>query len=103
MLCEKQALLQAALGSAFGQSLKAVDLLKSSVSYSSYQYINTIKFVFRKDSLVSEKINYDLLKTAHGIQTGKIPAPSLLGGSNVSKTNEDIPKAFTKMMGKDCP
>ncbi|CAG4923557.1 unnamed protein product [Colias eurytheme] len=58
---------------------------------------------YQKDSVVSEKINYDLLKTAHGIQTGSIPAPTLLGSSNVSKTNEDIPKAFTKMMNKDCP
>lgn len=52
--------------------------------------------------MVTEKINYDLLKTAHGIQTGTIPAPSLLGGTNISKTNEDIPKAFTKMMSKEC-
>ncbi|KAL0895616.1 hypothetical protein ABMA27_011707 [Loxostege sticticalis] len=58
---------------------------------------------YNKDSVVSEKINYDLLKTAHGIQTGSIPAPTLLGSSTVSKTNEDIPKAFTKMMSKDCP
>ncbi|CAG4963101.1 unnamed protein product [Parnassius apollo] len=58
---------------------------------------------YKKDSIVTEKINYDLLKTAHGIQTGKIPAPTLLGSSNVSKTNEDIPKAFSKMMSKDCP
>lgn len=57
---------------------------------------------YKKDSVVSEKINYDLLKTAYGIQMGTIPAPTLLGGSNVSKTNEDIPKAFTKMMSKDC-
>ncbi|KOB73403.1 Gamma-glutamylcysteine ligase, partial [Operophtera brumata] len=54
------------------------------------------------DSIVTEKINYDLLKKAHGIQTGTVAAPSLLGGTNVSKTNEDIPKAFTKMMNKDC-
>ncbi|XP_045760592.1 glutamate--cysteine ligase catalytic subunit isoform X1 [Maniola jurtina] len=58
---------------------------------------------YQNDSMVSEKINYDLLKTAHGIQTGAIHAPTLLGSSIVSKTNEDIPKAFTKMMGKDCP
>ncbi|XP_053600985.1 glutamate--cysteine ligase catalytic subunit [Plodia interpunctella] len=57
---------------------------------------------YQQDSVVSEKINYDLLKTAHGIQTGAIPAPSLLGASAASKTNEDIPKAFTKMMSKDC-
>ncbi|KAJ0181262.1 hypothetical protein K1T71_003347 [Dendrolimus kikuchii] len=58
---------------------------------------------YGKDSVVTEKINYDLLKTACGVQSGTIPAPTLLGGSNVSKTNEDIPKAFTKMMSKDCP
>ncbi|XP_037300151.1 glutamate--cysteine ligase catalytic subunit [Manduca sexta] len=58
---------------------------------------------YKQDSVVSEKINYDLLKTACGIQSGSIPAPTLLGGSTVSKTNEDIPKAFSKMMGKDCP
>lgn len=58
---------------------------------------------YMKDSIVSEKINYDLLKTAHGVQTGQIPAPKLLGTSTVSKTNEDIPKAFSKMMSKDCP
>lgn len=57
----------------------------------------------RKDSVVSEKINYDLLKTAYDIQTGKVAAPTLLGTSSVSKTNEDIPKAFTAMMSKDCP
>ncbi|CAK1548462.1 unnamed protein product [Leptosia nina] len=53
---------------------------------------------YKKDSVVTEKINYDLLKMAHGIQTGTIPAPTLLGTSNVSKTNDDIPTAF-----KDCP
>lgn len=58
---------------------------------------------YKHDSVVSEKINYDLLKTAHGIQTGAIPAPTLLGGSNVSKTNEDIPEAFSKMLSTDCP
>ncbi|VVC95437.1 unnamed protein product [Leptidea sinapis] len=58
---------------------------------------------YQKDSVVTERINYDLLKTAHGIQTGNIPAPTLLGSSNISKTNEDIPKAFTKMMNRDCP
>lgn len=57
---------------------------------------------YRKDSVVSEKINYDLLKTAYGIQTGTIPAPKLLGGGNVSKTNENIPKAFITMMSKEC-
>ncbi|KAI5635345.1 glutamate-cysteine ligase domain-containing protein [Phthorimaea operculella] len=58
---------------------------------------------YKHDSVISEKINYDLLKTAYGIQTGSIPAPSLLGSSSVSKTNEDIPTAFTKMLSKDCP
>ncbi|CAH1643387.1 unnamed protein product [Spodoptera littoralis] len=58
---------------------------------------------YMKDSVVTEKINYDLLKTAHGIQTGTLAAPTLLGSSTVSKTNEDIPKAFSKMMSKECP
>lgn len=58
---------------------------------------------YKKDSVVSEKINYDLLKTAHSIQMGTFPAPTLLGSSTVSKTNEDIPKAFSKMLSKDCP
>ncbi|RVE50980.1 hypothetical protein evm_004389 [Chilo suppressalis] len=58
---------------------------------------------YNKDSIVTERINYDLLKTAHGIQTGAIPAPTLLGGHIASKTNEDIPKAFTRMLSKECP
>ncbi|XP_049887641.1 glutamate--cysteine ligase catalytic subunit [Pectinophora gossypiella] len=58
---------------------------------------------YKQDSVVSEKINYDLLKTAYGIQTGTMAAPTLLGTSSMSKTNEDIPKAFTNMMNKDCP
>lgn len=63
----------------------------------------SLVIVHRKDSVVSERINYDLLKMAHGIQTGKIAAHTLLGSSVVSKTNEDIPLAFTKMLSKDCP
>lgn len=62
-----------------------------------------ICLIYSKDSVITDKINYDLLKTAHEIQSGKLSAPTLLGSSNVSKTNEDIPKAFTKMMGKECP
>nr|XP_026484885.1 glutamate--cysteine ligase [Vanessa tameamea] len=57
---------------------------------------------YKKDSVVTEKINYDLLKTAHGIQTGSTSAPTLLGGSTASKTNEDIPNAFRRMLSKDC-
>lgn len=52
--------------------------------------------------MVTERINYDLLKTAHGIQTGALPAPRLLGSSSVSKTNDDIPNAFRRMISKDC-
>ncbi|XP_063373572.1 glutamate--cysteine ligase [Cydia amplana] len=58
---------------------------------------------YRRDSVVSEKINYDLLKTMHGIQTGQVAAPTLLGSSTASKTNEHIPKAFTRMLSQDCP
>lgn len=54
---------------------------------------------YKKDSVVSERINYDLLKTATEIQNGNIPAPALLGNSFITKTHEDIPKAF---LGKEC-
>ncbi|XP_045454710.1 glutamate--cysteine ligase isoform X2 [Melitaea cinxia] len=58
---------------------------------------------YKKDSVVTEKINYDLLKTAHGIQTGSLAAPTLLGSSTTSKTNDDIPNAIRRMLSKDCP
>lgn len=51
---------------------------------------------FRHDSVVSERINYDLLTQIHGIQTGEIPCPELLGTCLQSKTQESIPAAVEK-------
>lgn len=51
---------------------------------------------FRKDSKVSEKINYDLLKTIQQIELGTKSCPELLGYCPVSKTKEEIPSAITK-------
>lgn len=55
----------------------------------------------RKDSIVSERINYDLLKKAKGIQEGTIAAPELLGHGNKTKTMDNIPTAIRKHM--TCP
>ncbi|XP_049773639.1 glutamate--cysteine ligase catalytic subunit [Schistocerca cancellata] len=46
---------------------------------------------YKFDSVVSEKINYDLLKTLNGIQRGEISCPELLGTSTQSKTQDSIP------------
>ncbi|XP_048481719.1 glutamate--cysteine ligase isoform X2 [Plutella xylostella] len=53
---------------------------------------------YKQDSVVSDRITYDLLKMADGIQSGREPAQSLLGSQVVrTKTNDTIPVAFTKM------
>lgn len=60
---------------------------------------------YRYDSVVSERINYDLLTQIHGIQTGEIPCPELLGTCLQSKTQESIPAAVEKaeaMNGECC-
>lgn len=57
---------------------------------------------YRRDSVVSERVAYDLLRAAHGVQTGAVAAPRLLGASSVSKTHDDIPEAFRRMMTRDC-
>ncbi|XP_028130655.1 glutamate--cysteine ligase [Diabrotica virgifera virgifera] len=49
---------------------------------------------YRYDSVVSERINYDLLKTIEEIQSGKKYCPLLLGTSTMSKTKENIPTAL---------
>ncbi|XP_067014301.2 glutamate--cysteine ligase isoform X1 [Anabrus simplex] len=51
---------------------------------------------YKFDSVVSERINYDLLKQIQGIQCGEIPCPELLGTSLQSKTQENIPAAVEK-------
>jgi glutamate--cysteine ligase catalytic subunit len=73
----------------------AVTVYKSLLSYCNFRY----------DSVVSEHINYDLLTQIHGIQTGEIPCPELLGTCLQSKTQESIPPAVEKaeaMNGECC-
>lgn len=68
-----------------------------------YMIINfTLFLIFRKDSIVSEKINYDLLKTAKEIQDGTKSCPELLGHYNQSKTKENIPSAIQKHLSGSC-
>lgn len=66
-------------------------------------YIIKILFYFRHDSVVNDEINYDLLMTADGIQSGRIPCPQLLGDCLLanSKTKETIPPAVQKVYS--CP
>lgn len=51
---------------------------------------------YKHDSKVTEKINYDLLKTIEGIQSGTTSCPELLGHCVISKTKESIPSAISK-------
>lgn len=51
---------------------------------------------YKKDSVVSDKINYDLLKKAKKIQEGLLPCNELIGCFTNSKTTEEIPPAIAK-------
>lgn len=51
---------------------------------------------YKKDSIVTERINYDLLKKAKDIQEGRLNCPELLGQGNNSKTKDNIPPAIVK-------
>ncbi|XP_055384819.1 glutamate--cysteine ligase [Condylostylus longicornis] len=53
---------------------------------------------YKGDSVVTELINYDLLKKAKDIQEGRIVVPELLGFGNNSKTKDDIPSAIEKYL-----
>ncbi|KAG5897515.1 hypothetical protein JTB14_030012 [Gonioctena quinquepunctata] len=50
---------------------------------------------YRQDSVVSEKINYDLLRTLRDIQNGTASSPLLLGPCNFSKTQQTVPTALS--------
>jgi glutamate--cysteine ligase catalytic subunit len=54
---------------------------------------------YRHDSIINDEINYDLLMTADGIQSGRIACPRLLGDCLLanSKTKETIPPAVQKV------
>lgn len=62
----------------------------------SVHIIIAILMFYRKDSNISERINYDLLNHVKDIERGKIVCPELLGISIKSKTQEFIPKAVSK-------
>ncbi|CRK99012.1 CLUMA_CG011962, isoform A [Clunio marinus] len=51
---------------------------------------------YQNDSIVTEKINYDLLKKAKKIQEGLLPCNELIGCFMNSKTAEEIPPAIAK-------
>lgn len=51
---------------------------------------------YKQDSVVTELINFDLLKNIKDIQSGQKYCPLLLGTSTMSKTKESVPNAFSK-------
>ncbi|XP_036318895.1 glutamate--cysteine ligase [Rhagoletis pomonella] len=53
---------------------------------------------YKKDSVVSDRINYDLLKRIQNIQEGKVIEPTLLGKGNHSKTKDTLPPALQKQL-----
>lgn len=57
---------------------------------------------YKQDSVVSERICYDLLKKAKDIQDGIRPCPELLGTNINSKTADNIPPAIEKHLTKRC-
>ncbi|KAH8340492.1 hypothetical protein KR067_013152 [Drosophila pandora] len=58
---------------------------------------------YKQDSVVSESINYDLLKRIQTIQEGKHVEPALLGQGyhSKTKTKEFIPPALQKQLAKN--
>jgi len=52
--------------------------------------------------VVSDKINYDLLKTMRDIQSGEKPCPELLGKNIITKTREQVPEALAKAEACSC-
>ncbi|XP_017056232.1 glutamate--cysteine ligase [Drosophila ficusphila] len=58
---------------------------------------------YKQDSVVSERINYDLLKRIQGIQQGKQVEPALLGQGyhSKTKTKDFIPPALQKQLAKN--
>lgn len=58
---------------------------------------------YKNDSLVTDKINYDLLKKAKKIQEGLLPCNELIGCFTNSKTSEDIPPAIAKQHEPKAP
>jgi glutamate--cysteine ligase catalytic subunit len=64
-----------------------------------YKLISILLFMlssFRRDSVVSETINYDLLTTMERIQNGSLDCPALLLDHSRSKTRDFIPAPIMK-------
>ncbi|XP_037818840.1 glutamate--cysteine ligase [Lucilia sericata] len=57
---------------------------------------------YKKDSVVSDRINYDMLKKIQDIQNGKLIEPALLGQGNHTKTKDFIPPAIQKHLNGCC-
>ncbi|KAM7348926.1 glutamate--cysteine ligase isoform 2-T12 [Cochliomyia hominivorax] len=58
---------------------------------------------YKKDSIVTDRINYDMLKKIQDIQNGKLIEPSLLGQEgNHTKTKDFIPPAIQKHLNGCC-
>lgn len=58
---------------------------------------------YKKDSVVSDQINYDILKKAKEIQEGVRECPELLGHAINTKTKDNIPTALQKQLScKGC-
>ncbi|MCL4137403.1 UNVERIFIED_CONTAM: hypothetical protein GTU68_031069, partial [Idotea baltica] len=58
--------------------------------------------LYKRDSVVSEAISYDLLVAVSEVTTGKRECPELLGVSPKTKTSQDIPKAIRKLFEYSC-
>lgn len=59
-------------------------------------------FNYRKDSKITQRINYDLLKKVHDIESNKLSCPELLGPCITSKTTESVPTAVAKAENMCC-
>ncbi|XP_073831222.1 glutamate--cysteine ligase-like [Musca autumnalis] len=57
---------------------------------------------YKKDSIVSDSINYDILKKIEAIQKGNLIEPTLLGQGNHTKTKDFIPLAIQKHLNGCC-
>lgn len=55
-------------------------------------------FVHRQDSVVSDRINYDLLKKIKSLQNDEFACPELLGNESQTKSRECLPRAIQKRL-----
>ncbi|XP_059487754.1 glutamate--cysteine ligase [Neocloeon triangulifer] len=51
---------------------------------------------YKQDSVVSDIINYDLLKNMQEIQAGERPCPELLGPNIITKTSDQVPNTLVE-------